>query len=83
LFLTTKVERTWRGLTRFRAKVGGSRFPDLMADVPDALEEIRSPEHRGVAGFQLLLGGDDFRTFLAVLTEALESGSDPDAFWAR
>jgi len=54
-----------------------------MADVPDALEEIRSPEHRGVAGFQLLLGGDDFRTFLAVLTEALESGSDPDAFWAR
>ncbi|HME73278.1 MAG TPA: hypothetical protein VKM54_25935, partial [Myxococcota bacterium] len=51
LFLTAKFERTWRRLTRFRAKVGASRFRDLMANVPDALEEIRSPDQRGVAEF--------------------------------
>ncbi|HTF34816.1 MAG TPA: hypothetical protein VK714_14105 [Myxococcota bacterium] len=44
LFLITKFERTWRGLTRFRAKVGASRFRSLMADVPDALGEIRNPD---------------------------------------
>jgi hypothetical protein len=83
LFLTTKFERTGRGLTRFHAKVGAARFRDLMADVPDALDEIRSPDQRGVAEFHVLLGGDDFHAFLAELTEALESGSDPGAFWAR
>jgi hypothetical protein len=59
-------ERTWRGLTRFRAKVGVARFRDLMIDVPDALEEIRSPDQRGVAEFHSLLGAEDFRRFLDV-----------------
>jgi hypothetical protein len=80
---SSKFERTGRGLTRFHATVGAARFRDLMADVPDALDEIRSPDQRGVAEFHVLLGGDDFHAFLAELTEALESGSDPGAFWAR
>jgi hypothetical protein len=48
-----------------------------MADVPDALGEIRSPDQRGVAEFPLLLGSDDFRVFLSELTQALETRSDP------
>jgi hypothetical protein len=49
LFLTAKFERTWRGLMRFRVKVGAARLRDLMIDVPDAREKIRSPDQRSVA----------------------------------
>jgi len=48
IFLTAQFRRTWSGLMRFRAKGGAARFRDLMADVPDALEEIHSPGPRGV-----------------------------------
>ncbi len=69
---------------RYREPENGcARFRDLMVDPPDAHDEIRSPDQRGVAEFHELLGGDDFRAFLAELTEALETGSEPGAFWAK
>jgi len=54
-----------------------------MADLPDAIDEIRSPDLCGVAEFHDLLGSDAFRAFLAEVTDAIDSGSNPSEFWAR
>jgi hypothetical protein len=78
-----QLDRAWSALPRLRAKVGAIRFRDLIVDLPDALEEIRSPDQRAVTEFYVFLGDDAFRAFLAEITDALETGNDPGTLWAR
>jgi len=75
--LTAKFDRVWSALVRLRAKVGATRFQDLMVDLPDALDEIRSPDQRGVVEFHELLGGDNFRAFL----RRARCGRDGSTWW--
>jgi hypothetical protein len=62
VFLTAKFDRTWKALTRFRAKVGANRFRELMAELPSTIENIGSSDQRGVAEFFVLLGPEHFGT---------------------
>lgn len=81
--LTAKFARTWKALTRFRAKVGANRFRELMAELPSTIENIGSREQRSAAEFFVLLGPENFETCVAELLEALETGSEPGAFWVK
>jgi len=38
VFLTAKFDRTWKAMTRFRAKVGASRFRELMAELASTID---------------------------------------------
>ena len=38
LFLTAKFDRTWKPMTRFRSKVGATRFRELMTELPSTIE---------------------------------------------
>src|SRR5208337_604105 len=83
VFLTAKFDRTWKAMIRFRAKVGATRFRELMAELPSTIENIGSSDQRGVAEFFVLLGPERFEEYVAEMVETLETGSDPGAFWAK
>ena len=67
VFLTAKFDRTWRAMIRFRAKVGATRFRELIAELPSTIENIGSSDQRGVA--ELILSAAEFSTYLAAIVD--------------
>jgi len=48
-------------------------------DLPNALDEVRSPGLGAIGDFHDLLGGDQFREFLTEVIDAFETESHPGA----
>ena len=46
MFLTAKFDRTWKAMTRFRAKVGAPRFREMMDDLAATIEIIGRSDQR-------------------------------------
>lgn len=60
IFLTAKFDRTWKAMTRFRSKVGATRFRELMVELSSTIGVIGSSDQRSVAEFFVLLGPELF-----------------------
>jgi hypothetical protein len=51
VFLTAKFDRSWKAMIRFRAKLGATRFRELMTELSSTIESIGSSDQRAVAEF--------------------------------